>query len=109
MAKRLDVLRGTLDMLVLRTLAETPLHGYALAKALRATTDDVLQLEEGTLYPSLYRMERRGWIEAEWGVTDTGRRAKIYRLTGLGHRELEREEADWARFSAAVGKVLSRS
>lgn len=108
MARRMDVLRGTLDLLVLRTLDDRPLHGYALAKAIQATTDEVLQLEEGSLYPALYRMERKGWIESEWSVTDTGRRAKVYRLTAEGERELEQQEADWKRFSVAVGKVLAR-
>lgn len=106
--RRVDMLRGTLDMLVLRILAAGPSHGYAVARAIQATTDEVLQVEEGSLYPSLYRMERKGWIESEWGVTDTNRRAKIYRLTKAGRRRLAEEEAVWGRFSTAVGKVLAR-
>lgn len=107
-ARKVDMLRGTLDMLVLRTLALAPSHGYAVAKAIQAATDEVLQVEEGSLYPALYRMERKGWIESEWGVTETNRRAKIYRLTGAGRRHLTAEEASWGRFSKAVGKVLAQ-
>ena len=109
MGKRgMDLLRGTLDLLVLRTLDGGPSHGYAIAKAIQAATDDVLTVEEGSLYPSLYRMEKRGWIESDWGVTDTKRRAKFYTLTRDGRRQLEAEQASWHEFSGAVGKVLEQ-
>lgn len=106
--RQVDVLRGTLDMIVLRTLSAEAAHGYAIGKAVQSVTDDALQLEEGSLYPSLYRMERKGWIESEWGRTDTNRRAKIYRITPAGREHLAEEEAAWGRFSMAVGKVLSQ-
>lgn len=106
MVKRIDLFRGTLDMLVLQTLLENPLHGYAIAKAIQRVTDEVLTVEEGSLYPALYRMEKRGWIKAGWGVTDTGRRAKIYELTRVGRDELEAEVSNWGEFASAVGKVL---
>lgn len=106
--RQMDVLRGTLDMLVLRTLAGGPSHGYAIARAIEAATDDALRVEEGSLYPALYRMERKGWIESEWGLTETRRRAKIYRLTRSGRSHLAEQEAGWGRFSIAVGKVLAR-
>jgi transcriptional regulator len=102
----MDLLRGTLDLLVLRTLRGGSSHGYAIAKAIRAVTDDVLSVEEGSLYPSLYRMEKRGWIQAEWGITDTKRRAKFYSLTRAGRAQLTAEESSWGQFTAAVGKVL---
>lgn len=106
--RQVDVMRGTLDMLVLRTLAAQPAHGYAVAKAIQSVTDDALQVEEGSLYPALYRMQGKGWIEAEWGVSDSNRRVKVYRITPAGRRHLAEEEAAWGRFSVAVGKVLSR-
>ena len=102
----MDLLRGTLDLLVLRTLGAGSSHGYAIAKAIQAATDDVLSIEEGSLYPALYRMEKRGWIEAAWGVTPTKRRAKFYTLTPSGHEQLATEQDSWGEFSAAVGKVL---
>ena len=107
MGKRgMDLLRGTLDMLVLQTLSGGASHGYAIAKAIQAATDDVLSVEEGSLYPALYRMEKRGWIEADWGTTDTKRRAKFYELTPEGREQLATEQASWSEFSSAVGKVL---
>ena len=104
--KGMALLRGTLDLLVLRTLRSEPSHGYAIAKSIQATTDDVLTVEEGSLYPSLYRMEKRGWIESGWGTTETGRRAKYYELTQAGKAQLAAEESNWNEFSSAVGKVL---
>ncbi len=106
MAKRIDLFRGTLDMLVLQTVVDNPLHGYAIAKRIQQVTDEALNVEEGSLYPALYRMEKRGWIEAGWGVTETGRRAKIYTLTREGREQLESEVSNWGEFSSAVGKVL---
>src|ERR671921_1115536 len=101
-----DRLHGTLDVLVLKTLSWGPRHGYAIARWLEETTDDVIQVEEGSLYPALYRLERRGLLEAEWGTSEIGRRAKIYRLTPAGRRQLRAETADWAAFVRVVSAVL---
>ena len=100
------LLHGTLDALILRTLLGGSRHGYAIARWLEEATDELLQIEEGSLYPALYRMERRGWIEAEWGVSELNRRAKLYRLTPKGRKQLAQETEQWARFAAAVSKVL---
>src|SRR5688572_8069302 len=99
-------LSGTLDLLVLKTLTWGPRHGYAIARWLEDTTDDALHIEEGSLYPALYRLERRGLIEAAWGTSEIGKRIKIYSLTRLGRAELKTESAEWAQFSTAVAKVL---
>ena len=104
---RMDLFRGTLDMLVLLVLESGASHGYAIAKAIQASTDAVLDVEEGSLYPALYRMEKRGWIESRWGQTDTNRRAKLYELTPDGHQQLGEERANWARFTRAVGKLMA--
>jgi PadR family transcriptional regulator, regulatory protein PadR len=101
-----DRLHGTLDALVLKTLSSGPRHGYAIARWLEETTGDAIQVEEGSLYPALYRMEKRAWIEADWGTSDTGRKAKIYRLTNTGRKQLRLETAEWAHFSSAVSRVL---
>jgi transcriptional regulator len=100
-------LHGTLDMLVLKILASGPLHGYAIAVQIERRSNDVLHVEEGSLYPSLYRMERRGWLRSEWSRTDTGRRARFYELTAEGERQLAAETESWARLTTAVGSVLS--
>ena len=100
------LLQGTLDALVLKTLSWGPRHGYAIARWLEETTKDALQIEEGSLYPALYRMEQRGWIQAEWSVSEQGKRIKVYALTPLGRRQLRVETAQWAHFSAAVSVVL---
>ena len=97
---------GTLDLLVLKTLTWGPRHGYAIARWLEDTTDDALRIEEGSLYPALYRLERRGLIEAAWGTSEIGKRIKIYSLTRLGRAELKTESAEWSQFSAAVAKVM---
>jgi transcriptional regulator len=99
-------LTGTLDLLILKTLTWGPRHGYAIARWLEDTTDDALQIEEGSLYPALYRLERRGLIEAAWGTSEIGKRIKIYSLTKLGRAELKSESAEWTQFSAAVAKVM---
>jgi len=107
MAKaRADHLHGTLDALVLKTLSWGPRHGYAIARWLEETTDEALRIEEGSLYPALYRLEERRWIEAQWGVSELGRRAKFYRLTSRGKTQLHRETDEWTRFAAAVSRVL---
>src|SRR4051812_12665650 len=98
------LLQGTLDLLILKTLTWGPRHGYAIARWLEDTTDDALQIEEGSLYPALYRMERRGWIEAAWGTSEIGKRIKIYSLTRTGRAQLRTEAAQWAYFTSAVAK-----
>ena len=102
----LDFLQGTLDVLVLKTLSWGPRHGYAVARWIERVTDDVLRVEEGSLYPALHRLERRGWVTAEWGLTESGRRAKFYRLSPQGRRQLHEELATWEVFADAVRKVL---
>lgn len=101
-----SLLHGTLDALVLKTLAGGRRHGYAIASSIEETTDEAVLIEEGSLYPALYRMERRGWIEAEWGTSELGRRAKFYRLTHKGRAQLAAETATWKRFASGVSKVL---
>jgi PadR family transcriptional regulator, regulatory protein PadR len=100
------LLHGTLDALILKTLAVVPRHGYAIGRFIEETTDEAVVVEEGSLYPALYRMERRGWIEAEWGTSELGRRAKFYRLTDEGRQQLETETAAWQRFATGISKVL---
>ena len=100
------LLHGALDALILKTLARGPRHGYAIGRFIEDTTGDAVLVEEGSLYPALYRMERRGWIEAEWGTSELGRRAKLYSLTAAGRTQLATELATWRRFSAGVSKVL---
>ena len=100
------LLHGALDALILKTLARGPRHGYAIARYIEDTTDDAVLVEEGSLYPALYRMEARGWIDAEWGVSDLGRRAKLYRLTDGGRTQLAAETASWRRFSTGVSRML---
>jgi PadR family transcriptional regulator, regulatory protein PadR len=102
-----DQLHGTLDLLVLKILDGGALHGYAIALRLERMSKDVLSVEEGSLYPALYRMERRGWLASSWAVTDTGRRARFYRLTKTGRAQLEAETASWLRLTAAVADVLN--
>jgi transcriptional regulator len=101
-----DQLHGALDMLVLKVLADGPLHGYAIAVRLERLSNETLAVEEGSLYPALYRMESRGWLSSEWALTDTGRRARFYRLTRPGRTQLAAETASWHRLSAAVASVL---
>lgn len=100
------LLHGTLDALVLKTLARGPLHGYGIAQWIEQATGEAVIVEEGSLYPALYRMERREWIEAEWGTSELGRRAKFYRITGEGRRRLQQETQQWARFATGVSKML---
>ena len=101
-----DQLHGTLDMLVLKVLSDGPLHGYAIAVQLDRLSKQVLRVEEGSLYPALYRMEARGWLSSEWSVTDTGRRARFYRLTRSGRTQLAAEQESWTRLSLAVRAVM---
>ena len=101
-----DLLQGTLDLLILRTLQWGPQHGHGIGVALRASSDDVLNVDHGSLYPALHRLERQGWVEAEWKLSENKQRAKYYRLTGAGRRQLVAERTRWSRVSAAIAKVL---
>src|SRR5947207_14233444 len=103
---RLDLLQGTLDLLILRTLQSEPMHGWAVSERIQQISQDVLQVNQGSLYPALHRLEHQGWIKAEWGVSDLGRRARFYRLTASARKQLELETEDWARLAAAIGRVL---
>jgi len=105
-AASLDLLKGTLDLLILKTLSWGPTHGYGVARWIELVTDDVLRVEEGSLYPALHRLEKRGWVESDWGLSENNRRAKYYALTAEGRKQLRAESADWSRFAAAVFKVL---
>jgi transcriptional regulator len=107
--KAVDVVQGTLDVLILKVIAAGPVHGWAIAQKIRLLSDDVLQVQQGSLYPALQRIERRGWITAEWGASDNNRRARYYRLTKAGAKHLAREEEDWQRMSGAVSLVLRRA
>jgi len=102
----LDLLQGTLDVLVLRALAGKPQHGYAVARFIQSSSDGTFRVLDGALYTALHRMEERGWVESEWGLSEKGKRAKFYRLTASGRRALHSEAATWERYVAAVGKVL---
>jgi transcriptional regulator len=104
---RVELLQGTLDLLILKTLTAGPLHGYAIAQRIQQRSDDVLVVEEGSLYPALYRMEEKGWIRAEWGKSDNNRRAKYYSLTRLGRKQLVEETAVWERVRRAITLVLA--
>jgi transcriptional regulator len=102
----MSLLQGTLDVLVMKAVAHEARHGYAVAEWIRTTTDGTLEIEDGALYTSLHRMRKRGWLEAEWGVSHNNRRAKYYALTEDGRKELARAEGDWSRYAEAVFKVL---
>lgn len=104
--EHMSLLQGTLDVLVLKAVQGETRHGYGVAQWIRTTTDGALEVEDGALYTSLHRMHKRGWLEAEWGVSENNRRAKYYALTDAGRRELARAEGEWARYAAAVFKVL---
>jgi len=106
-AEDLDLLQGTLDVLILKTLSWGPRHGYAIARWVHDNSDDVLRVEEGALYPALHRLEKRGWIEAEWGLSENNRKAKYYQLTSHGRAQLRAKATTWARYSTAVSKVLA--
>ncbi len=103
---RTDVLQGTLTLLVLRTLARGRLHGYAITSHIQRVSQELLRVEEGSLYPALHRMEQEGWIRSEWGVTETSRRARFYSITAQGRRQLAAEQDNWERLTAGVGHVL---
>lgn len=101
-----DALQGTLDLLILKTLQRGPMHGYGISTHIETISDEVLRVEEGSLYPALHRMEQAGWIASEWKLSETNRRARYYRLSAAGRRRLAQEEAQWERLMHAVGKVL---
>ena len=101
-----DLLQGTLDMLILKALQLGPMHGFGISVLIRQMSKEVLQVEQGSLYPALYRLEDRGWIESEWGVSENNQRAKFYRLTRVGRKQLQIEEENWDRLASAVFKVM---
>lgn len=104
-----DLPQGTLDLLILRTLALEPMHGWAISERIHQVSNEVLQVQQGSLYPALHRLERRGWIKARWGASENNRRAKYYELTRNGRKQLETEESDWKKMTAAVAQVLETS
>ena len=106
MAQRIDLPQGTLDLLVLRTLALGPQHGWGISERVQQMSSDVLRIQQGSLYPGLHRLERRGWIKARWGTSENNRRAKYYELTRSGRRQLEAEQDVWKKLTAAVAQVL---
>lgn len=103
---RLDVLQGTLDLLILRALRTDVMHGWAISERIQQISQDVLQVNQGSLYPALHRLEHRGWIKAEWGVSELGRRARFYALTSAGRKQLEVEAENWSRLTEAIARVL---
>jgi transcriptional regulator len=105
--ERLDLLQGTLDMLILQTLQWGPQHGYAISQTLRAQSSDALKVETGSLYPALHRLQKQGWVKAEWGVTDANQRAKTYRLTAAGRKQLLRERNKWEQLVSVIGSILN--
>jgi transcriptional regulator len=105
--ERLPILKGALDVLILKALSWGPMHGYGVSYWIRQVTDEAFELQEGVLYPALHRLERKGWVASEWGLSDNNRRAKYYELTRLGRRQLQRELSTWTRFADAVGKVVN--
>jgi PadR family transcriptional regulator PadR len=108
MSPSVEILQGTLDLLILKTLALEPMHGWGIAQRIQQVSREVLQIQQGSLYPALYRLERKGWIRAEWGASDNNRRAKYYSLTKTGRGQLEKEMADWERMSSAVALIVQR-
>lgn len=104
-----ELLQGTLDLLVLKALQHQPMHGFGISVRIRQMSDEVLQVEQGSLYPALYRLEDKGWIQAEWGTSENNRRARFYQLTAAGRKQLETETANWEQVSAAINLVLKRT
>jgi transcriptional regulator len=107
MAKPNDLVQGTLDLLILRTIAPEPMHGWAIARRIQQISHEVLQVQQGSLYPALHRLEQQGWIRAKWAESETGRQAKFYALTAAGKKQLEEETANWNRLSAAIDLVIA--
>jgi transcriptional regulator len=104
--EKVEMVKGTLDVLILKSLSWGPMHGYAVTRWIRETTDNALQIEEGALYPALHRMQNKGWLAADWGLSENNRRAKYYQLTSQGQQQLESETGSWLRFAEAVAKIL---
>ncbi len=109
MSPSVEILQGTLDLLILKTLALEPMHGWGVAQRIQQVSREALQVQQGSLYPALYRLERKGWISAEWGASENNRRAKFYSLTKAGRQQLEKEMADWKRLSSGVALILQRA
>jgi len=109
MGKPNDLVQGTLDLLILRTIQLEPMHGWAIAKRIQQVSREVLQVQQGSLYPALHRLEQQGWIKAKWAESETGRQAKFYTLTAAGRTQLEAETANWNRLSAAINMVVSEA
>jgi len=109
MGKPTDLVQGTVDLLILRTIQHQPKHGWAIAKRIQQVSNDVLKVQQGSLYPALYRLEKEGWIAGHWGATETGREAKFYSLTSAGRAHLDREVAAWQRLSGAIDPVLQEA
>ena len=105
-AERIDLPQGTLDLLILRTLSLEPQHGWAISERVQQVSSDVLRIQQGSLYPALHRLERRGWIKAKWGTSENNRRAKYYELTRMGRKQLEAETESWRKLATAVAQVL---
>ena len=105
--QRLDLLQGTLDMLIMRTLQWGSQHGHGIGQAIRSQSDDLLKVETGSLYPALHRLEKRGWLKAEWGMSEANQRAKYYRLTAAGKAQLVREQNRWSQLVTAIGRVMN--
>jgi PadR family transcriptional regulator, regulatory protein PadR len=105
-AKKVDLLQGTLDMLILKVVALGSIHGYGISQRIQQISKDVLQVQQGSLYPALHRLEKRRWLESEWGESESGRQAKYYKLSALGRKQLVTEEASWNRLSTAVAQIL---
>src|SRR5437868_1135005 len=106
MSRPTDLVQGTLDLLILKTIALEPMHGWAIAQRIQQLSKDILQVQQGSLYPALHRLEQQGWIAAEWGESDNNRRAKYYSLTKAGRGQLERESESWKRLSGAISKIV---
>ena len=109
MGKPNDLVQGTLDLLILKTVSLTDMHGWAIAKRIQQVSGEVLQVQQGSLYPALHRLEQQGWIKAKWAESETGRQAKFYSLTAAGHAQLDKETANWNRLSAAIGLLMDEA
>lgn len=109
MSKPTDLVQGTVDLLIMKTIALEPMHGWGIARRIRQVSNEVLQVNQGALYPALHRLEQNGWIKAKWNPSDNNRRAKYYSLTQAGRKYLEQEETNWKRLSTAIGLVLENS
>lgn len=109
MGKPSDLVQGTLDLLILKTISLEPMHGWAIAKRIQQVSGEVLQVQQGSLYPALHRLEQQGWIKAKWAESETGRQAKFYSLTIAGRKQLESESANWSRLSAAINMVMGEA